>query len=212
MVLDHSYNASGSTFNSVGGNQINNYYNSTILNYCSSFSGCNLPGPLLQFTASSGTRIQRSRTTDCSTDSNAVFFIGIADRLISHISNSLVGRTDSLNLHGMERLLEGLQQILFLTGRAIFVYHDSPLGQSLANAITPEVERCCVLLSELLNKVRDTRVGLIYTRISAVWHQVFGTQWDELASFKRGLYRNWSALGTFLMALNSYVLFMLVVS
>jgi hypothetical protein len=136
--------------------------------------------------------------------------VDTAVRLVVQITKLLVDRRGSLNTHrDLELKLKLLHQTLILTELAIQEYNDRLLGKILANTITPEVERCCIVLLELLDKVNCTRQGLASTSISNLWQPVFGSRWkgDELASLKTKLCRIQRSLGGFLMALNSCVFF-----
>src|SRR6202020_597586 len=114
---------------------------------------------------------------------DAVSIISRAVLLVDQIlSNSLIGPIDSTNNHrDLEHMLKRLRQILCIVNRAIELYDNR---QSLTYAITQEVGKCRVLLSELRDRVHGTWVGLMCTRISDVWRQVFRERWDgdELGS------------------------------
>jgi hypothetical protein len=130
--------------------------------------------------------------------------------LIDNISTALNDPTDSSkDYHELQLILKTLRQILCLTTCAIEAYKDKPLGQNLVNVVTPEVRRCCILLWELRNKIYDTWLLLICTRIGHLWRHVFlgSFRGDELASLKKRLRRSEYSLGIFIMALSSYVLF-----
>jgi hypothetical protein len=118
--------------------------------------------------------------------------------------------SDSSNNHrNLQLELKTLRQILRLAKYPIKAYDGEPLGRSLTNAIIPEIERCQVLLSELLSKMQVTWVGLMCTLISSLWRQVFREQWlgDEHASWKRRLNNSQNSLAMIFVALNSYVRF-----
>jgi len=105
--------------------------------------------------------------------------------------------------------LKSLCQSLILTRSAIQVYEYTSLGQSLANAVYPDVEQCHVVLQEMLDKIIHYRGSLHSTSISGLWRQVWWSGWDgdELASSIMELSACQESLNKFLMALNSYVLF-----
>lgn len=56
-----------------------------------------------------------------------------------------------------------------LTRNPIQVYGHTPLGQNLANTINLEVERCRVVLQQVLDGVNGTGQGLNPTSISSLW-------------------------------------------
>jgi hypothetical protein len=133
-----------------------------------------------------------------------------AVRLVIQITELSVDHKDlSDTYRDLEYELKLLHQTLILTGLAIREYNDRLLGESLANTIKPEMERCCMALLELLDKVNCTRQGLAFTSISDLWRPIFGSRWDgsELSSLKMQLGHIRRSLGGFLMALNSCALF-----
>lgn len=218
-VLAHSHNAnaSGSTFTPVRGDQVNHNYNGpTTIYYSISLFGSQRASssspPGCDSLSRPITDAETAPTTSpFTTLRTAEPFSAFAEAtaLIEYISKPLVDPTDLSNSHrDLQLVLETLRQILRLAKCAVRAYEDKPLGPSLTKAITPEVERCCVLLWELRNKVHDTWMPLMCTRISNLWRQVFRRQWDgdELASLKRRLYNTRHSLGIFIMALNSYVI------
>jgi len=101
-----------------------------------------------------------------------------------------------------------LQQILTLTGLAIHEYCDTPLGQSLAETMAPEVERCSLALQELLDQVNATWLSL--ASIGDLWRQIWWGRWDgdEFNLLRKKLSHSRQSLERFLMALHSYVLFL----
>jgi hypothetical protein len=140
---------------------------------------------------------------------DAIVAITTAVRLIDCIVDSLTDHTDSSNDHcELKHKLEILRLILSLTEHAVFTYHSRPLGSSLDSAITPEVERCSMILSDLHDEINGTWVRLLYTRIHRLWRQVWQRRWEEqeLDLLKERLDRSGNMLGMFLMGLNSYVL------
>ena len=209
--------ASGSTFNDVGRDQT---HNSSINNYQSihvhlsvSGSGPTLHHLLLDISddvsspASNSETVSRGRvlsTTYHSSESETVFAVETVVGLIVQIMHLLIDRKHSASdRRDLELELKSLQQTLTLTGLAIQEYSDRPLGQSMANAITPHVEQCRVVLLDLLDRVNGTRQGLFSTNIRDLWRPVW---WDgeDLASLRMKLCRIRTSFGRLLMALNSY--------
>ena len=138
--------------------------------------------------------------------SEAVSTVETAAGLIVQITNLLTDSSNNCRALAFES--KSLHQTLTLAGLAIREYGNRPLGQGLANTFAPEVERCRVVLLELLDRINGTRRGLAFTSISNLWRPVFGSRWDgnELASLKKKLCHIRRSLGGLLMALNSYVL------
>ena len=126
--------------------------------------------------------------------------------LIVQILRLLVGPEDEQSADRNRHLrleLETLSESLVLTGAAIQEYR-------LINALTPEVDRCRVVLEELLDRVIGTRRGLSWTSIGSLWNSVWRSRWygDELESLRTKLSESRESFCAFLMALNSYVLLM----
>jgi hypothetical protein len=222
-VFAHSRNVNASRANitHVEGDQII-YNGPTTINYCDSARSRISSGsvvshycprssssqPIIQVTTNTELR-KKLPTTYCSADAIAATTTAI--RLIDCILDSLTDHTDSSNDHcDVKHKLETLRLTLSLTECAIFAYHGRLLGPSLDSAITPEVERCIMILSELRDEINTTWTHLIYTSIHGLWRQVWQRRWDsreelELAALKGRLDNSGNMLGMFLMALNSYV-------
>ena len=104
--------------------------------------------------------------------------------------------------------LKALFESLAIIGATIQENENRPLGlECLLNLITPEVNQCCTLLKELLNKVHGTWWGL-NSRIGASWLSVWRNRWDgdELIVLRRKLSRSRKLFHDIQMALKSYVL------
>jgi hypothetical protein len=97
-------------------------------------------------------------------------------------------------------LLEPLRQTLFLAGIAI--YEDTPLGQSLAVSIDPEVEKCRFILQSMLDGVHCYRRVLYSTPIRDLWPHVLWSAY-EVHVLMWKLTARQRSLGQFLVALNS---------
>jgi hypothetical protein len=109
--------------------------------------------------------------------------------------------------------LESLQKTLTLTRLVIQVYENKPLGNSLANTITPEILRCFAVLQELLNNLNGTCVDLSITSVSGVLRQIQRWFWCEEDEEKFTLLREQLSVSRqsfqgLLIALRSYVLFL----
>jgi hypothetical protein len=103
--------------------------------------------------------------------------------------------------------LTALNESLVMAGAAIQEYQDRSLGQSLINAITPEVKRCRIVLEELFDRVDGTRRSLNHTSIQDLWRPVWWNRWtgDELVLLRTKLSQCRESLRGFMMALNSCV-------
>jgi hypothetical protein len=111
-----------------------------------------LPRPTLR----NGLKSQRGVATKSCHSSDALSGISTAVRLTTQLTERLIRRGDPPN-----NLLGSLNQTLTQFGIAIQLYDGRPLGQSLANTITPEVEQCVVLLRVWLHNVDKREVALI---------------------------------------------------
>lgn len=138
------------------------------------------------------------------TTDDCIFVTKRAMAIIIQIINIL----DNRDIFQALRLeLESSAKILDLIKRAIKEYEDKPLGQSLANTITPEVERCCSALQVLLAKVKGILAASISPGIGFLrWALGMESNGDvnDLAMVTRRLTDSRNFLGRFLLALNSY--------
>jgi hypothetical protein len=186
LAHSHNTNASGATFNSIRGNQtnLNVHYNGPTTIYSLFGSGSSSHRDYVSHNYISrpltDAEIPHERiplTLATSHTADPVSVIKEAVVLIDHISTSLIDPTDSSNDdRDLQLVLGPIRQILCIAKHAIKAYEDKPLGQSLANVITPEVERCRMVLWELRDKLHDTWLLLVCTRISGLWRQVFRNQ------------------------------------
>lgn len=92
---------------------------------------------------------------------------------------------------------------MILNGFAIQAYGTGSLGPSLANTIIPAVERCRMVLPELLDEVGSSWLNCI--GITDVLGSIWMNKWDEdeLASLKMRLRHVRRPLSELLLALNS---------
>lgn len=135
--------------------------------------------------------------------------VNIASGLIDKIEQMLVDSTPPDCNRGLREELQPLRQTLTLTGIANKAYRSTPLGQSLATSINPEVERCCAVLQELFDSIRSCRQSMFATYIRDLWYHVWWSGWeeDEFASLRMELLKIRKSLEGSLMALHSYVPF-----
>jgi hypothetical protein len=142
-------------------------------------------------------------------NSSAVFSnVDTAIRQIANIVHLL--RADSQDEYRqLEQELKTTCESLTLIGSAIQAYKYTPLCETLAKAILPEVEQCCTLLQEMSSKIIPCRDGLMLTAIHDLWRQVWwNTLGDnELAKWKKELSTRQNLLHIFLTSLNSCVCF-----
>jgi hypothetical protein len=100
--------------------------------------------------------------TYCS--SGALFAIDATVGIIDLITDLLMDCGDSSNSHrDLAFEFESLLKTFTLTRLTIQMYDGKPLGQSLANTITPEILQCFISLRELLDSVNGTRLGFHFT-------------------------------------------------
>lgn len=126
-------------------------------------------------------------------------------RLMANIK-LLIDRDDtSWAYKALKPELELLYQISFLSVLGIKSYQYTQLGQSLAQLINPELDRCIVVLQELFFAIDSYRQGLWFTYIRPFWPLVWRSGWeeDELASWRNKLAACRTSLGTCVMALRS---------
>lgn len=96
-----------------------------------------------------------------------------------------------------------LQQTLIINQLAIHAYNDRPLGQTLAERITPAVTQCNAVLQEAVVSIGGTWLNSVGIRDS--WGTIWWDGWDEneLTSLKKKLCLVRTPLSEMLMALNS---------
>ena len=212
MALSHSKytTISRSCFTDVGRDHIqqiriaNNYY--SLFGPRSLLPVHHLSEVLALPTPASEASFQRSALVPGCHPRDGISTVDINIGLIVQILRLLVGpegeQSADRNRH-LRLELETLSESLVLTGAAIQEYR-------LINALTPEVDRCRVVLEELLDRVIGTRGGLSWTSIGSLWNSVWRSRWygDELESLRTKLSESRESFYAFLMALNSYVLLM----
>jgi len=200
--------ANYSTFNQVGGNQTIIYNNTTLI-ISPGLSRNRIS--VLSDTQSLPTYRPQTFQQGGHFSSSAVAIIGTVVGLIETITDELlVDSKQSSSMHRDLALeLESLQRTLSLTRLAVQIYQDRPLGQSLANTITPEVLACLFTLQELLDHIGSTWLDLCITSASRFWRRIWGVRWDgdESTLLRKKLSSSRQSLQGLLMALHSYVLF-----
>jgi hypothetical protein len=138
-----------------------------------------------------------------------ISILHITINLIIKITTLLIEQQSADEHRDLRLDLKALYEVLALTRTAIQEYENRPLGPSLVNAVTPEVNRCRDVLQELFDRVNGTWKGLNQTSIGELWHSVFRSGWDrnELELLRTKLLKSRESLRGFLTALNSYVIF-----
>jgi hypothetical protein len=113
----------------------------------------------------------------------------IVAHLIIEIVQLLMHTETSGDYRILKLELESLQQTLTLVGLAVHAYEYTQLGRSLANIMNQELERCRVVLQELLDTINGYRWGLSSTRIHYYWSQVWwsGCDVDGLMALRQKL-------------------------
>jgi hypothetical protein len=103
--------------------------------------------------------------------------------------------------------LQSLHRAVILTKDAVEHHRSTPLGQSLANTIGPEVAQCHAVMRMFLGKIDGYRQPLVNSGIGGLWRKVWWAAWEmeELASLRRTLSTHRSTLTMLLTALNSCV-------
>ena len=140
--------------------------------------------------------------------SDAVGIVNAAVGLVDQITDILMECTQSLSIHRCLALeLESLQKTLTISGLVINKYGDRPLGQSLANTITPEVLRILSVLEELFGCICGAWLDFSFTSVGGLCRRIWWSMWgrNEFAGLRRRLSHTRQSLQALLMALHSYV-------
>jgi hypothetical protein len=135
---------------------------------------------------------------------------------IEHSTRMIIDITASLK--SSERHLDLIQELkllnelLSLAGVAIEIYSCTPLGPGLAGVINKTAFRCCIVLQELFERIKQCWQGLTLTKVYPLWRQVLwsGFSNEELALLKDKLSTLRESFNSVLMALASYVYLTLV--
>ena len=172
-----------------------------IANHVPNILGDNLPRPI----SSPNSLAQRPLVTYRSSDTANI--VDITTNLIDQITPFLLDPNCSSNkLRHMALELESLHQTLTLIKLTIQKYNNTPLGQSLADFITPEINRCFAALQELLGSTDDIRLCLSSTNIGHLWRLVWRAMLrDEFASLRKKLSISLQSFHALLFTLHSCV-------
>ena len=207
--------AGGGNFSVIGHDQINIQDTYISFNSFSLFPGprrlahhTNIPMDNLPRPISSPNILAQQRLLTCRlSDANGM--VDTTTNLIDQIRPFLLDRNYSSNtLHDVALELESLQQTLTLIKPTIQKYNNTPLGQSLANIITPEISRCFGALQQLLGSINDIRLCLSSTSIGHLWRLVWRVMLrDEFASVRKKLSISRQSLQILLFTLHSCVPF-----
>jgi hypothetical protein len=206
--------ASHSTFNNIGRDQINVTYvitNSSGLHSDSDYSSyiCgNLRRPQAAWIRTGTSRGlgsadgQATGWTEVSIIDHAIDLIGQIEVALSTCDSKYVGIYRNLRQE-----LQSLHFTLCLTKSALQSFERTPLRPSLAITFSPEVERCFLGLRDTYDKISRCRRRLSSTTINYLWTVVYSNGWDngELDALQQKLYLHRETLDGFLIALNSCV-------
>ena len=197
MALSQCKNADarGSTFIDVGRDQTHNttiHHQTINLNISVSGSTRNLHHFLRDVTddvPAWGAQELQKMAIALSSHSTAGTSGDTVARLIIEIVQLLMHTETSGDYRNLKLELESLQQTLTLVGLAVHAYEYTQLGRSLANIMNQELERCRVVLQELLDTINGYRWGLRSTRIHYYWSQVWwsGCDMDRLMALRQKL-------------------------
>ena len=209
----NTLDARGSTFNNVGRDQITNN-NWFFFGSCHRCTHCQLPlNPNYNPSrATTGPDFLPQGSHLVTYRSDAIPDIEATTGVIDQITHYLYDHKYSSNdHHDLVVELESLHQTLILTKLTVKKYDNTPLGQSLANTITPEVKLCSVTLQELVDSIGSTCLGLSFTSIYGLWWQIWWAMLgaDEFASLRKRMSYSRQSLQHLLVTMHSYVLFVL---
>ena len=123
--------------------------------------------------SSSSSHCESQRITLIPTSLSPLESISRSTHLIIQLVDLLVGAQETNRNMVLKLELQRLCESLISTRDMIWKYEDKPLGPSLANAITPDLNRCLGVLGELLNTVNKTRQALNPTSIKDLWRRVW---------------------------------------
>jgi hypothetical protein len=103
--------------------------------------------------------------------------------------------------------INSLQQTLTLARSTVQKYDKTPLARSLANIITPEVQRCSLVLQELIDSIDGPWLDITITSVGGFWRRI---RWgvrvgDQSAPLGKKLSHSRQLIQGLLMALHSYV-------
>ena len=208
----NTLDARGSTFNNVGRDQITNN-NWFLFGSCHRCTHCQLPlNPNYNPPRPTGPDFLPQGSHLVTYRSDAIPDIEATTGVIDQITHYLYDHKYSSNdHHDLVVELESLHQTLTLTKLTIQQYDKTPLGQSMANMVTPEVELCFVALQELLGSIDGIRLCLSFTRIGDLWRHVLWALLggDEFALLRKNLSYSRQSLQELLVTMHSYVLLVL---
>jgi hypothetical protein len=104
--------------------------------------------------------------------------------------------------------IHSLQQTLTLARSTVQKYDKTPLAHSLANIIIPEVQRCSLVLQELIDSIDSPWLDITITSVGGFWRRIWWSVWvgGQSAPLGKKLSRSRQLIQGLLMALHSYVL------
>jgi hypothetical protein len=121
-------------------------------------------------------------------------------------------RSSSNKRHDLTIELESLHQTVTLTKLTVQRYNGTPLGQSLANMINPEIRLCSATLQKFLDIVKVTCLDFSSTSIRGLLCRIWWGKWDdhELPALRGILSDKRQLLQGLLVTMHSYVAHVLI--
>ena len=129
----------------------------------------------------------------------------VACNFIVEITRLLVDLTQFSNSdyrYPRKLSLKPLHETLFLTGLAIQAYENTPLARNMNLSIGPDIQKCRLILQDMLDTVDSYQQHLYRTCIYNLWPKVLWSG-SEVQKLAWKLSTPKSFLGQFLVALNS---------
>jgi hypothetical protein len=202
-----TFNAYRSTFNTVGRDQLIQYY------FINNFAPAPCPEVDIRNTSHRhyaqplGTSRENALNIVAGRHSSpAVSIIDLSTHLVHQIVELLDGDSEYLNRYrDLKTELEFYGQTLFLSKSATQVFKHTPLDRISSNTINTEAERCFIVLRSTFDKISHYRQRLRSTSINFLWPAVCWNGWDkeELRQLVLKLSDHRKNLEVFLIAMNS---------
>jgi hypothetical protein len=128
----------------------------------------------------------------------------VASNLITEIQQLLDDlRKFSVDYRYLQQLLlQPLHQTLFLTGLAVQAYENTPLGPNLSAGTNREVDKCSVILRDILDGINNYR-QFLYSKTTPLLPSQVLWRGSEVHKLTWKLSARQNTLGEFLVALNS---------
>jgi hypothetical protein len=203
--------ASQSTFNNVGHDQINhNIVNVNFICTYPSYQSLHHVNLDPLWPVSGGRQMSQENDYIFMYDSSKLIsVVRLAADLIDKIVQLLPNDRETVDRYrDLKQELESLHLSLLLSGHAIHAFKHTLLDESLAKTINSEVGRCFMTLREMFDNIKRYQQGLQSTSINYLWPQVYWSRWgrSELAQLREKLSTHRDSLDELLIALNWCVL------